>query len=78
MVGNNVQVAVDAKHHLVVAYAVTNSGSDRAQLSPMAKAARDAMGKARLPYLFRRYEGRPRTVVWLPSYSFLSILNTIM
>ncbi|EDT08395.1 hypothetical protein BgramDRAFT_4817 [Paraburkholderia graminis C4D1M] len=30
MVGNNVQVAVDAKHHLVVAYAVTNSDSDRA------------------------------------------------
>ena len=48
MVGYNVQVAVDAKHHLIVAHEVTNSGSDRAQLSPMAKAARDAMGKIRL------------------------------
>ena len=48
MVGYNVQVAVDAKHHLIVAHEVTNSGSDRAQLSPMAKAARDAMGKTRL------------------------------
>jgi transposase len=48
MVGYNVQVAVDANHHLIVAHEVTNSGSDRAQLSPMAKAARDAMGKTRL------------------------------
>lgn len=48
MVGYNVQVAVDAKHHLIVAHEVTNSGSDRAQLSPMAQAARDAMGKRRL------------------------------
>jgi hypothetical protein len=48
MVGYNVQVAVDAKHHLIVAHEVTNSGSDRAQLSPIAKAARDAMGKSRL------------------------------
>jgi transposase len=37
MVGYNVQVAVDAKHHLIVAHEVTNSGHDRAQLSPMAQ-----------------------------------------
>jgi hypothetical protein len=48
MVSYNVQVAVDAKHHLIVAHEVTNSGSDRAQLSPMAKAARDAMGGTKL------------------------------
>lgn len=48
MVGYNVQVAVDARHHFIVAHEVTNSGSDRAQLSPMAQAARDAMGKRRL------------------------------
>jgi transposase len=48
MVAYNVQVAVDAKHHLIVAHEVTNAGSDRAQLSPMAQAAREAMGKKRL------------------------------
>ena len=48
IVGYNVQAAVDAKHHLIVAHEVTNVGSDRAQLSPMAQAARDAMGKTTL------------------------------
>jgi transposase len=44
-VGYNVQAAVDAKHHLIVSHEVTNIGSDRAQLSKMAGAAREAMGK---------------------------------
>ena len=48
VVGYNVQAAVDAKHHLIVAHEVTNVGSDRAQLSLMAQAARDAMGKTTL------------------------------
>ena len=48
VVGYNVQVAVDAKHHLIVAHEVTNVGHDRTQLSPMAQAAREAMGKKRL------------------------------
>jgi len=48
IVGYNVQVAVDTKHHLVVAHEVTNTGSDRAQLAPMAAAAREAMGKKKL------------------------------
>jgi transposase len=48
MVAYNVQVAVDAKHHLIVAHEVTNAGSDRAQLSAMAQAAREAMGKIKL------------------------------
>ena len=48
MVGYNVQAAVDTKHHLVVAHEVTNTGSDRAQLSKMAHAAREAMGTKRL------------------------------
>ena len=48
IVGYNVQVAVDAKHHLIVAHEVTNTGSDRAQLAPMAEAAREAMGKKKL------------------------------
>jgi hypothetical protein len=48
MVGYNVQTAVDAKHHLIVAHEVTNIGNDRAQLSNMAKAAREAMGTGKL------------------------------
>jgi hypothetical protein len=48
MVAYNVQAAVDAKHHLIVAHEVTNAGSDRAQLSPMAQAAREAMGTKKL------------------------------
>ena len=44
IVGYNVQTAVDAKHHLIVAHEVTNVGIDREHLSPMAKQARAAMG----------------------------------
>ncbi|MGF6446104.1 IS1182 family transposase [Paraburkholderia youngii] len=54
IVGYNVQVAVDTKHHLVVTHEVTNVSSDRAQLSPMAKAARDAMGKKKIKALADR------------------------
>ena len=44
MVGYNVQSAVDTKHHLIVAHEVTNVGSDRSQLSHMAKRACAAIG----------------------------------
>jgi len=54
VVGYNVQAAVDTKHHLIVAHEVTNVGSDRAQLTKMAKAAREAMDKPRLQVLADR------------------------
>jgi transposase len=54
VVGYNVQAVVDAKHHLIVAHEVTNIGSDRSQLSKMAMAARDAMGKDKLQALADR------------------------
>ena len=44
IVGYNVQTAVDAKHHLIITHEVTNKGSDRGQLTPMATKAREAMG----------------------------------
>jgi len=43
IVGYNVQTAVEAKHHLIVAHEVTNVGIDREHLSSMAKQARTAM-----------------------------------
>jgi transposase len=48
IVGYNVQTAVDTKHHLIVAHEVINVGSDRDQLSYMAKQAREAMGTEKL------------------------------
>ena len=44
MVGYNVQSAVDTRHHLIVAHQVTNVGSDRGQLSAIAKQAKAALG----------------------------------
>ena len=43
VVGYNVQTAVDAEHHLIVAHEVTMEGYDRDALSMMAVSARDAM-----------------------------------
>src|ERR1700716_3944843 len=44
IVGYNVQIAVDAEHHLIVAHEVTNQGYDRHQLAPMAFKAQEATG----------------------------------
>ena len=54
MVAYNVQTAVDTRHHLIVAHEVTNSGSDRDQLSSMAKKARAAMGSEKLTVIADR------------------------
>ncbi len=48
MVGYNVQAAVDTEHHLIVAHEVTNVGTDRAQLSHMAKRTKAVLGTDRL------------------------------
>jgi transposase len=40
VVGYNVQVAVETTHHLIITHEVINEGSDRSQLSPVAKQAK--------------------------------------
>ena len=54
VVGYNVQAAVDAKHHLIVAHEVTNIGHDRDQLTSMAGQAKAAMGVQALDVLADR------------------------
>ena len=44
MVAYNVQSAVDTGHHLIVTHEVTNSGTDKAQLSHMSKRTKAALG----------------------------------
>jgi transposase len=53
-VGYNVQTAVDTKNHMIVAHDVINLGSDRRQLTQMAKLAREALGRKRLTALADR------------------------
>jgi len=48
VVGYNVQVAVDTAHHLIITHEVTNVGTDRSQLSPVAKDAKATLGTKNL------------------------------
>jgi transposase len=48
VVGYNVQVAVETKHHLIITHEVTNVGTDRSQLSPVAKAAKATLDVEKL------------------------------
>jgi transposase len=54
IVGYNVQSAVEAEHHLIVAHDVVMTGSDRQQLSAMAGKAKDALGVETLEVLADR------------------------
>ena len=48
VVGYNVQVAVDTAHHLIIAHEVTNVGTDRSQLSSVAKDSKATLGTKKL------------------------------
>lgn len=54
IVGYNVQVAVDTKHHLIVAHEVVNEGHDRTQLAPMGQQAKGAIGAGEITVLADR------------------------
>jgi hypothetical protein len=54
VVGYNVQVAVDTKHHLIITHEVTNVGSDRAQLAHMAKQTKATLEVERLDVIADR------------------------
>jgi transposase len=54
VVGYNVQAAVDAKHHLIVAHEVTSVGHDRDQLANMGAQAKAEMGVENLDVLADR------------------------
>ena len=54
VVGYNVQAAVEAEHHLIVAHDVVTTGSDRAQLAAISGKAKAAMGAERLEVLADR------------------------
>ena len=54
IIGYNVQSAVDAEHHLIVAHEVTMTGSDRQQLAVMSGKAKAAMGVEGLEVLADR------------------------
>src|SRR6516164_6527469 len=54
IVGYNVQTAVDAKNHLIVAHEVSNVGVDRELLAAMANQARAAIGSEELTVIADR------------------------
>jgi transposase len=54
IVGYNVQAAVESKSHLIVEHEVTNTGSDRSQLSDMANKTKSTLAKKELTVLADR------------------------
>jgi Transposase and inactivated derivatives len=62
VVGYNVQVAVDTKHHLIVTHEVTNVGNDRSQLAGVAKQTKDTLrGRASMSSPIEATSTAPRS-----------------
>lgn len=54
IVGYNLQAAVGAEHHLIVAHEVVNEGNDRAQFAPMNRLAQAAIAEPEITVLADR------------------------
>jgi transposase len=52
--GDNLQVAVDTEHHLIVTHDVINIGNDRGQLARMSKQAKQTLGTNKLDVIADR------------------------
>jgi len=63
IVGYNLQTAVDAEHHLIVAHEVINEGVDRDQLATMAEKAKEAMGAQELTVVADRGYFKSETIL---------------
>src|SRR6202163_1713626 len=66
VVGYNVQIAVEANHHLIVMHEVTNDGTDRSQLSHVANETKTALGVEKLDAVAdrgRAHQLHPRSAI---------------
>ena len=54
MVGYNVQIVADTKHHLIISHEVINEGYDRSSLWSMAQHSREAVGKDKIELIADR------------------------
>ena len=66
VVGYNVQIAVEANHHLIVMHEVTNDGTDRSQLSHVANETKAALGVEKLDAVVSGFHLRARLDFSIP------------
>ena len=78
IVGYNVQTAVDARHHLIVAHEVTNEGVDRDQLATMAKKAKEALDTSELTVIADRGYFKSETILECTNCGIYPLVPKVM